>query len=223
MKPFLLVGMHLNSAAPVLIGELKKHFEVCVLDFRDVSMAMGALAGKSVSGVVTRLEYYTFFSMIASLLTPTGTTFGHCLAWEHGVSELSQDDLYQIGLCACINVSEDAQRVAAQVQDVCESCRHHPSPLLLDHSIFGEGHVDGSGMVHRGVDDRMADLVAHGFSDQAISEILHFSNQTIRNRMSRLLRSNGFENRTELGNARLRHSARTYMEQGSQYSDELDI
>ena len=214
--------MHLQTASPILVKELERHFDTCALDLRGLSAVITKLASKPVAGVVTRLEYYEFFSILGSMLEATGTTFGHCLTWEHGPSALSQDDLAQIGLCACIDVSQDVFHVADQVREICESCEHHPSSLLLDSTSFGGGSVDANGIVLPGADDRMADLVAHGFSDREISEILHFPNQTIRNRISRILRENGFNNRTELGNARLRHSIQTYLDQKPQTPDGTD-
>lgn len=211
MSPLLLTGMHLHRAAPAHVEELKKYFEVCVLDFNDLAATVNVLSGRRVAGVVARFEYYQIFSALGSLLLATGTSFEHCLIWNHGTSVLSDDDLSQIGLCACIDVTANSREVAAHVWDLCQNCQRHPSPLLLDSSSFGDDTADSLGVVSPGADDLMADLVANGFSDHEIAEILNYSNQTIRNRMSRVLRTNGFDNRTQLGNARLRHSIQAYI------------
>ena len=51
------------------------------------------------------------------------------------------------------------------------------------------------------VDRRIVPMIVAGYTDREIADILHFSHQAVRNRISRLLMRSGIRNRTQLASA----------------------
>lgn len=209
VKDLVVVGQHLTADYPTLIDELRDLFDVQVLDFMQLGDTVDAIAGRTIKFVVTRIEYLEFFAAVTTMLAPTGTSVSHCLAWGHSRSEWSDSDLAQLGLCGCLDMSLTIEDLVAQLVEVCGSCPRHPETLFTEHIDVLAGGKDGMSLST--MDDTIANLVVRGLSDRTIADMVHYSNQTIRNKVSRILKDYGFDNRTELATAQLRHSFRTYL------------
>jgi FixJ family two-component response regulator len=48
------------------------------------------------------------------------------------------------------------------------------------------------------VDHRIVPMIVAGYTDREIADVLHFSHQAVRNRISRILMRSGIRNRTQL-------------------------
>lgn len=209
MRDIVVVGQHLATDYPELAGAVDDRFEVLIFDFMRLGDTVDALSGRRIACVVTRIEYLEFFAAVTTLLAPTGTRVSHCLAWGHSASTWSDSDLALLGLCGCLDMSLPLGDLVAEITGVCDACHRHPETLFTEHIDVLAGGRDGMSLSV--VDDVIANLVVRGLGDREIADIVHYSNQTIRNKMSRILQDHGFDNRTELATAKLRHSFRTYL------------
>ena len=181
-----------------------------IFDFLHLGRTIDSLTGRNIACIVSKLEYFEFVAAVTALLAPTGTAVGHCVAWADGVSSWSPSDLWQIGLCDVLDLSQSTDSIVSRVTEVSTSCHRHPPSLLIDRPDLLSDADDAKALT--GLDREITHLVVRGMSDREISEVVNFSTQTVRNRISRILRDNGFSNRTELATAQLRHSFRQYLE-----------
>ena len=210
MKDLILVGHHFSTDHSDVIDALQPRFDVVIFDFLHLGETIDSLSGRTIASVVTKLEYFEFVAAVCALLAPTGTSVTHCVAWNDIPSTWSPSDLWQIGLCDVLDTSLTTDSTVSRIGDVCASCRSHPPSLLTDRPDLPAETEDRKALT--GLDRDITHLVVRGMSDREISEVVNFSTQTVRNRISRILRDNGFSNRTELATAQLRHSFRQYLE-----------
>lgn len=213
VKPLLVTGTHLVLAAPELVDAIRIQFDVEIIDFKNIEKNIQSLEGRAVAVFLARIEFFELFSFVASLLAPTGTTFAHCFAWGPEAPRWTPTELTQLGLCGFVDVREPRHENVLKMIAVCRSCEGHPITLILDHPTFGEPVATDMSAAKERTDDEIADLVSRGFTDREISEMLHFSHQTTRNKISRVLSRSGLRNRTDLAIARLRHALQLFASQ----------
>lgn len=210
MKDLIVVGHHFSTDHSDVVDALRPGFDVVIFDFLHLGRTIDSLSGRNIACVVMRLEYFEFLAAVTALLAPTGTSVAHCVAWNDVAPTWSSSDLWQIGLCDVLDTSLTADSTVSRIGDVCASCDRHPPSLLIDRPDLLSDADDANALT--GLDREITHLVVRGMSDREISEVVNFSTQTVRNRISRILRDNGFSNRTELATAQLRHSFRHYLE-----------
>ena len=83
---------------------------------------------------------------------------------------------------------------------------------LGDHGTFLTASVLQQMGFCASLDMTIISCVAQGMSDKEISERLHYSPQTIRNKISRMLHELGYENWTELAVAHIQHEFQGLLE-----------
>ena len=112
----------------------------------------------------------------------------------------------EAGMDGIIQINQSAEDIAQQLLEIHSGRVHvteHPSlhkALLDDVDLIATKAI----IVDDPVDLDIVRLVSKGLSDKEISALLHYSGQTIRNRISRLLRNSGIDNRTRLASIFLR-------------------
>lgn len=78
------------------------------------------------------------------------------------------------------------------------ACVLHPADCTQGPTTRNEGFESAVIFVSDETDREIVQLVASGFTDREIAEIVNYSHQTVRNRLSRILGDSGARNRTHL-------------------------
>lgn len=114
-------------------------------------------------------------------------------AFVYGAFSFGADDV--------IDISRNDSHVARVIDMALSGGRSAYTEYLV-------GEVDAQGDVTSlridysdETDRRIVPMIVGGYTDREIADILHFSHQAVRNRISRLLMRSGIRNRTQLASA----------------------
>lgn len=113
-----------------------------------------------------------------------------CPATVYGLLAFGVDDV--------VELTDDVESFARDLADAVDArrlvCASHlvggvlPPPPLVGRRIVSRDPVD----------EAIVELVAAGYTDREIAEVMHYSHQSIRNKLSRILMESGLRNRTQL-------------------------
>lgn len=108
---------------------------------------------------------------------------------------------FSFGVDDVIDISRSDGHVAESINTALSGGRPACAAYLV-------GEVDAQGDVTTlcidyadEADRRIVPMIVAGYTDREIADILHFSHQAVRNRISRLLMRSGIRNRTQLASA----------------------
>ena len=176
---------------------LEGFFSIQSFNPLDPNQSIQSLLGVTITVAMLRLELLDVLAPFVRLLEKKGFSIEHVVAIN---ARSSEKFINQLGLCDCLEVNADDTTILDTLSDCARQCLHHPtmSPfserrdLML--SAIRAGTVDETDMMILG-------MLVNGDPDEEIAQTLHFSNQTIRNRVSDLLHNVKVDNRTQLANA----------------------
>lgn len=211
MKKLVVIGMHLDTDYPSFAEALSEPFDVHVFDFLELGHTIDALTGREIVAVIARIEYFEMIAAVMAVLDPTGIRVNHCLGWDHSHVGCESMDMSHIGLCGCLDMSLPLDVLVTRVADLGTACPKHPETLLLSNLTPNDPVSTPIGNPQAGIDSTMSTLVAHGFTDQQIARTMYYSRQTVRNRISRMLKDQHLDNRTGLATSHLNSSFQTYL------------
>lgn len=113
------------------------------------------------------------------------------------------------GMDAIISINQSPAEMVGQLVDIIAGRMHlgnHPfAAQLLDR--VEDPPAFRIIAYHDAADIEIVRLVAAGLSDKEISNLVHYSGQTVRNRISRILQDSNIANRTQLAMVFLRNDA----------------
>lgn len=190
---------------------LAERFDVEIFDILQLGGLVERLRGRIVSVAIMKFECFEVFDAIASILEPTGTRVDHYLTIASDSVVIAQTELSKLGWCGSLDVSMRPDCLVDEVERICARCpRHSDVPLMRLRATDAKPDRQST------LDSTIIQFVTRGMSDREIAEILHYSSQTIRNRVSRILKANDLDNRTDLAVAQFRDALRMTVAQSLQ-------
>ena len=111
------------------------------------------------------------------------------------------------GMDAVISINQTPVEMVAQLVNVVAGRMHLANHPFAAHVIgeLEEPSAFKTIAYHDAADIEIVRLVAAGLSDKEISQLVNYSGQTVRNRISRILQDSHIANRTQLATAFLRN------------------
>jgi DNA-binding CsgD family transcriptional regulator len=176
------------------VAELKTRFDIHTFDLMDLNRTISKVAKIRVSIVLIRIEMINMFTPAARHLEVRPPHLLGALDQPAPGAEVLSSKL---GLCGVIDLAAAPSIVLEKLLTVEGACSQHPvdSTFSVMRDTISRA-VTGNQLDT--VDMSILALLAIGLRDEEISQSLHFSNQTIRNRVSKLLHVLSLRNRTEL-------------------------
>lgn len=211
MKRLVVVGRPMSIEYPSACVALAARFEVVMFDFLSIGDSVERLRGREIYAAIFRLRTAEPFLVALAALHESGTRLLHCVSRDSNCFQLPNDTQAQLGLCGCIDLGQPADSVVSQLEHIGATCngaahREWSTRRLqpFDARFANGAHLDE-------LDIAIVDLIAHGLSDKQIAHALHYSEQTVRNRVSQILKKCDLDNRTMIGIARWRSSFNSYV------------
>ena len=204
-RPILLIGKMWTDAFPKETIQLEQIFDLRRFDILNAAQSMSDLEGVTVDATIIRLEWLDSISPYIHALESRGVPILHVIVSEQKKSDFPAERLKEIGACGIITETDDVQRVANRVNEIIERCACKPGDSAFSKKtaklakVFTRVEADE-------VDHRIVTLVAEGFSNEEIAQAIFFSDKTVRNHLSEIMKSAGLRNRTELALAWRRFS-----------------
>lgn len=202
-KPLIVIGKMMAIQHQSVAVELSNNYDVVVIDLLEIGRAMKRLRGREVEAAILKMQTFTYFMPLLRSLAPTGTRLNHCIGRGPLVRDLPESIRHQVGFCGYLDLNLPLSTTVDQTMQICDSCNGEAhgawSPTSLQHF---HADLDHDRRLDE-FDNQVVFLISRGFTDQQISHALNFSVQTIRNRVSHILKTYGFENRTELSWAQI--------------------
>lgn len=112
------------------------------------------------------------------------------------------------GMDAVLDINQPPIQLVRQIREVVEGRRgleDTPSAGRDDSDVVPGSFATRNVNYHDDVDRQIVRLLATGLYDKEIAAQVHLSSQTVRNRVSRMLKDSDLENRTQLAAMYLRH------------------
>ncbi len=198
--PNLLLGWLLADKRADLITLLEEHFNVYLLDMLAIRDSLSNLKNRNPDITLVQIEYTNFVAPFLPVLPHDSLHPTHLIALNNSSSpHFDRHDL-QLGICTVIEDPADDEFIVRTLLHVLADCpaqhaqqKKVPAGDPIDNA-FHDGLIDD-------FDNRILCLLAAGGTNEEIAEALHYSNQTIRNRVSDLLKLLNLRNRTELSSA----------------------
>ncbi len=196
-RPALLVSRSWMNENDDTCSLLEGFFSIQSFNLLDPNQSIQSLLGVTITVALVRLELLDVLAPFVRQLEKKGFSIEHVVAIN---ARSSEKFINQLGLCDCLEVNADDTTILDTLSGCARQCLHHPTTppfserrdLML--SAIRAGTVDETDMMILG-------MLVNGDPDEEIAQTLHFSNQTIRNRVSDLLHNVKVANRTQLANA----------------------
>lgn len=202
--PRILMSKAWATANPAIVDGLHESADIELFDLFDTAQTLGRLSGMKIDVVIGTIGWIDLMSVYAILLSRVGTEINYIACQMDSNIELPAERQHILGVCA--TAPKDA--TASQWKDTVNSlktCSGHGSPhvpyterLIRKSSFFSSSYFND-------FDEQIMTLVAEGYTNPEIADVLHYASQTIRNRVSAILNESGCRNRTELASAWNRH------------------
>lgn len=204
-RPILLLGKMWTDAHPRESMQLNQLFDVRRFDVLNAAQSIRELKEVVVDATVMRLDWLDVMAPFVRTLEETGTPILHVIASQQVTSDFPEERLKEIGVCGLITETDDMTSVAGAIRRIIENCRCTPG-----NSAFSSRSATMAKAFRRveadEVDKRIVALVAEGFSNEEIAKAIFFSVNTVRNRLSEIMKATDLRNRTELALAWRRFS-----------------
>jgi DNA-binding CsgD family transcriptional regulator len=180
-----------------LVAKLDSHFDIHTFDLMNLRFTVSTLSKVRLSIALIRVELIDCLVPLARSLLAGGHPIAHTFGVKDRNSHSVDSIMTGFGLCGAIDLGAPPSMISQQMLTAVDTCPQHPPE-----SAFSERRdkVASSIAVDRldDVDLSILSLLAIGTTDEEIAQSLHFSNQTIRNRVSIMLHVLNSKNRTEL-------------------------
>ena len=195
----LLVGAPFVDSYPSFHLAASGAFNIVVFDVMRLDETLERVANTTFEAGIVLAENLHLMSGWRSALATRDAKVGHFVSFSDSATALPPTQLRSLGLCDGLDSGMSTDTFLTRINRTVDSCAHHPPSGAAD-TTFLSGPASRSGIL----DQRIAQLVALGLSDREISDMLCHSNQSIRNKISRLLADHGYPNRTSIAAAELR-------------------
>jgi DNA-binding NarL/FixJ family response regulator len=202
--PRILVGRAWSIDNSAIVDGLQETADVEVFDLFDTARTAERLAHKKIDVVIGPIGWVDLMSVYAILLSRVGTTIDHIACQMDSNIEMPPERQEVLGICATVPKNATLSRWNEMIHSITAGSRQtipHPSyteRLSRESSCFTAAHFSD-------IDEQIVSLVAEGYTNPEIADVLHYASQTIRNRVSSILTECGCRNRTELASAWQRH------------------
>lgn len=195
------------NAFPEVAKSMSSSFDVDVFDVLHLDETLERLAGRTFDVGIILKENSHLAAIWLSTLETRNSKLHHFVGFAELPTVFNPSQLNDLGLCDCLDSAIKIDDILRRITEIARSCRHHP---LTTHTI---PPPDSHSSMQAKMDQVVVRLVARGMSDRDISEMLDDSNQSVRNKISRLLADQGLENRTELAAVEFQHTLRRILDQ----------
>ena len=204
-KNLILVGRPFVDQHPSTIEHLSKSAAVIVFQPFDIAELIRDHAGKTFDVALGYVAWTDMFIAHATFFALHEIQIKH-LAFEESAQVITPAKTRDLlGICVTLPIDSTDSDWARAVAMCCTSCEAHDpevefvmrvlaKPDPLENPVFDE------------LDHSIARLAFEGLTNDEIASTVHYSHQTVRNRMSEILRVTGAHNRTELAFMWRRHA-----------------
>jgi len=163
-------------------------------------VVQAALAGKELTAVVfCQMAFPRFLEMRQAVLRcGTGGNKPRIIVAREQVDSAFVYRALSFGVDDIIDIARDDEHVAEAI-DVVLSGRRRAFELYLVGEVDAQVDITLLRIDYADeVDRRIVPMIVAGYTDREIADVLHFSHQAVRNRISRILMRSGIRNRTQL-------------------------
>ena len=195
-----MLGQHWLSRHHEFVQLLYTKFALHAFDVLNLEEAVRVLSGVKVDIALLQFDMVEYLSPFIHLLFKNGCSIDHVVAVHEGPFRTSTKSVAARGLCGTVGLESCGTSTLGLLQTFVDQCPQHPTiPAFSERrnkvrAAMSAGHVNETDILILG-------MIANGSPNEEIAQTLHFSNQTIRNRVSNLLLHVQVANRTELANA----------------------
>lgn len=136
---------------------------------------------------------------LTAVIKLTGTRTDRCIVASRSIDNVLKIKTAHGGFFDVLDLTQDLENIVTQLQDDHRGTSQLDSDRLWTIIERPRSHGDMSDVPRDESDLAILELVRIGLTDAAIAESIHMSQQTVRNRVSAMLRRSGFTNRTQMG------------------------
>ncbi len=204
-RPLIVIGSMWSAVHPRSTQRLSESFEVFEFDLLQLELSISRLHGRTVDAAIIRIEWLDTVAPYVQALEASGTQLRHIIATEQHENMFPRDKLESLGICGIVTETGTHAAVLTEIFRVLSHCSCPSGKSWYSTKLSS----DTSDREHAGISDCDRDilaLVSAGLTNDEIASTLHYSCQTIRNRLSHLMKITHVRNRTELANAWRRYS-----------------
>ena len=135
---------------------------------------------------------------LTAVIKLTGTRTDRCIVASRSVDNVLKIKTAHGGFFDVLDLTQDLENIVTQLQDDHRGTSQLDSDRLWKTIERPRSHGDMADVPHDESDLAILELVRIGLTDGAIAESIHMSQQTVRNRVSAMLRRSGLTNRTQM-------------------------
>ena len=202
--PKVVLGTLWAQAHPQVVDALGNAFDTYVFDLFNAGKSIGDLRGSVMNVLIMFVDMLDSLGPLVVDLESSDVKIQHVIVFNDSRASFDTKDHAELGVCGSFSDSHEPHEVVALVKHVVETC-----PCEIGRSRLALKIRARSDAFHRievnELNLAIVTLVAEGYSNEEIANKFHYSHQTIRNRLSDLLKNTGLSNRTELAVAWRRH------------------
>lgn len=193
----VMVGGLWAKEHPDEMVELRSGFDVKLFDWNNSAAAIDSVRGLHIDAFIGRLEWMNIFSPLARALSSEGIRIRHFIGIQPDDTDLPPTALRETGVCASVGTNVAFTTLLQILNQVLDHCPAHVDFMeFVDRLELLVKFFDSDELTS--LDRQILQLLSSGCTDNEIAHSLHYSNQTIRNHISSILRASGLRNRTEL-------------------------
>lgn len=135
---------------------------------------------------------------LTAVIKLTGTRTDRCIVASRSVDNVLKIKTAHGGFFDVLDLTQDLENIVTQLQDDHRGTSQLDSDRLWTTIERPRSHGDMASVPRDESDLAILELVRIGLTDGAIAELIHMSQQTVRNRVSAMLRRSGLTNRTQM-------------------------
>ena len=196
-RPALLLGRHWMGEHRVAVRLLDERFSIHTFDMLNLRETMELLTGVAIKIALVRADVIDFLSPFTQQLLKDGFCIEHVVGQDIGRSFDAKRSPKDRGLCGTLDANASPPKILELLVATVEMCAEHPSISAFSNESDKIGAAFSTGELDE-IDMKILGMLVIGSPDEEIAQRLHFSNQTIRNRVSSMLHTTKMKNRTEL-------------------------
>lgn len=203
-QPQLVLGTMWAESYPQVAASLGDKFTVHVFDLFNAEMSIENLKGTTTNALIMFADMLDALGPLVVDLGTSGVSIQHVIVASESPNLLDAQRHDELGICGSFSSTLTADEVATFVQQILDTCPCEPGESRLAQKIKTRSAALLA-IESDAVDLAITSLVAEGCSNEEIADKLHYSHQTIRNRLSEILKQTASSNRTELAVTWRRH------------------
>lgn len=207
-RPALLLGRHWMDEHRVALRLLEERFSIHTFDMLNLRETMELLTGVAIKIALVRADVIDLLSPFTQQLLKDGFSIEHVVSQDIGRSFDARRSPKDRGLCGTLDANASPPAILELLLAIVDLCAEHPSVSAFSNERDKISAAVGAGNLDE-IDLMILSMLANGSPDEEIAQRLHFSNQTIRNRVSSMLHTVKLQNRTELAVAWRNHVFRS--------------